>query len=45
MSSRLFNIVSPTEADTEWQSDTEWVLCTVGLDIAAVVDEILQAGL
>ena len=45
MGSLIINIVSPTEADAKWQSDAKWVFCTVGLDIAAIVDKVLQAGL
>lgn len=33
------------EADTKGQNDAEGMLCAIGLQVAAIVEEILQAGL
>ena len=33
------------EANAEGQSDLERMLCTICLQVAAVIEEILQAGL
>ena len=40
-----FNKLSPAEADAEWQGDAERMLRAIGLQVAAIVEEILQAGL
>ena len=45
MNSKYFNTLSPTEADTKWQSDAEWVFCTIGIDVTTIIEEVLQAWL
>lgn len=32
------------EADTKGQNDAEGMLCAIGLEVAAIVEEVLQAG-
>ena len=45
MENEIINIVLPMEANAEGQSDLERMLCTICLQVAAVIEEILQAGL
>ena len=33
------------EAEADGQGDLERVLCTIGLDVATVIEEVLQVGL
>lgn len=33
------------EADSKWQRDLQRMLCAIGLDAAAVIEEVLEAGL
>lgn len=45
MKQGIFNKLLPMEAEADGQGDLERVLCTIGLDVATVVEEVLQAGL
>lgn len=33
------------ETDAEWERNLQRMLCTIGLDATAIVEEVLQAGL
>ena len=35
----------PRQSETQWQGEHKWMLCAVGLDVAACGDEVLQAWL
>lgn len=33
----------PMETDAEGQGDLKWMLCAIGLQVAAIIEEVLQA--